>query len=333
MSENRPIFLVACPRSGTTLLSVLLHAHPRIAMPPETRFLLPAYRNRATYGDLRVVANRRRLAIDLLEDPGRFHELQLDREAMIEKIVAAPPTLGSAFGTIWREFAHSRGKVRWGEKRPAYWRDMGVILRLFPDAQVVHLVRDGRACVASLKRVHWWTTGAVGAMSSWTLADAHLRRLGRRLPADRYYRMRYEDLLDDPRRELTRLCEFLGEEFDEAMLDHTRAADDIVASYKTWHQRTRGALDRQRVEAWRTELTPQEIGLFETVARRALRRNGYEPSGLGSRPSRADLAAYYRETARKLTVIYRERAADAIERRRHPQPLADLGSGAAPSTR
>jgi len=333
MSENRPIFLVGCPRSGTTLLTAMLHAHPRIAMPAETRFLLPAYRTRAQYGDLRVAENRRRLAEDLVADPGRFHELHLDRDAMIEKLVAAPPTLGTAFGTIWREFAHSRGKARWGEKRPAYWRDMGVILRLFPDAQVVHLVRDGRACVASLKKVHWWKGGALGAMSTWNLADASLRRLGRRLPPDSYHRLRYEDLLADPRRELTRLCAFLGERFDEAMLDHTRAADDIVASYKTWHERTRGALDPDRIEAWRRELTPDEIGLFETVARRAMRRNGYEPSGLGTRPGPADLAGYYRETARRRRGIYRERAEDAVRRRRDPQPLADVGEGAAAGRR
>jgi hypothetical protein len=59
MSSNRPIFLVGCPRSGTTLLSVLLHAHPRIAMPPETRFLLPAYRRRAEYGDLTAASSPR----------------------------------------------------------------------------------------------------------------------------------------------------------------------------------------------------------------------------------------------------------------------------------
>jgi hypothetical protein len=325
MAENRPIFLVGCPRSGTTLLSVLLHAHPRIAMPPETRFLLPAYRKRFEYGDLAVEANRRRLATDLTAPPGKFRDLQLDRAEVIERIVAAPPTLGSAAGTIWREFARSRGKQRWGEKRPAYWRDMGLILRLFPEAQVIHLVRDGRACVASLKRVNWWTRGTVGATSSWVLADAELRRVGRRLPADSYHRLRYEDLLADPRAELTRLCAFLGEEFDEAMLDHTEAAGDIVPSRKKWHDRTRGALDPQRIEAWRAELTPEEIGLFEAVARRPLRRNGYELGGAGRRPGPAELAAYYRETARKLKVIHKERTVDALARRRHPQDVADRG--------
>jgi hypothetical protein len=40
MAANKPIFVVGCPRSGTTLLTLMLHSHSRIAMPPETRFEL-----------------------------------------------------------------------------------------------------------------------------------------------------------------------------------------------------------------------------------------------------------------------------------------------------
>jgi Sulfotransferase family len=324
-SADRPIFLVGCPRSGTTLLSVMLHAHPRLAMPPETRFLLPAYRERTEFGDLTIEANRRRLAQRLTGPGTNFRDLGLNRDQVIEQIVAAPPTLGSAAGTIWREFARSRGKARWGEKRPAYWRDMGLILRLFPDAQVIHLVRDGRSCVASLKQVDWWTTGTFGAMASWTLADRALRRLGRRLPPDAYHRLRYEDLLADPRRELDTLCDFLGETFDDAMLDHSTAARDIVPDRKNWHDRTRGELDPARIAAWRTALTPAEIGLFEMVAGRALQLNGYERTGAGRRPTARGLIGYHRERTRRILVLRKELLEDARRRRRDPQPLEDRG--------
>jgi hypothetical protein len=324
-SADRPIFLVGCPRSGTTLLSAILHAHPRIAMPPETRFLLPVYRARVEFGDLTDAENRRRLAVRMTGKGTRFRDLGLDRREVIERIVAAPPTIGSAAGTIWREFARSRGKARWGEKRPAYWRDMSLILRLFPDAQVIHLVRDGRACVASLKQVQWWENGAVGGMAAWTLADRELRRVGRHLPADSYHRLRYEDLLADPRRELTALCSFLGESFAEEMLDHESAAHDIVPVRKSWHSRTKGELDPDRIEAWRTTLEPREIGLFEVVARRALRKNGYELSGVGTRPGARDIVRYERARNYSAGLMYKAWLRDAWLRRRHPQPLEDRG--------
>jgi hypothetical protein len=303
----------------------MLHAHPRIAMPPETRFLLPIYRERLTFGDLTVAENRRRLAERMTGKGTQFNDLRLDRKAVIEKIVAGPPTIGSAAGTLWREFARSRGKARWGEKRPSYWRDIGLVRRLFPDAQIIHLVRDGRACVASLKKVSWWRRGVTGAMASWTMADSELRRVGRRLPADSYFRLRYEDLLAEPHAQLADLCSYLGEPFDPVMLDYPGAASDIVPSRKSWHARTRGGLDSARIEAWRRTLEPAEIGLFERVARRGLARNGYELSGAGTEPEPRDLLAYRREWIRRVGVLRKERLADARLRRVHPQLLRDLG--------
>jgi hypothetical protein len=325
-TASRPIFLVGCPRSGTTLLSVMLHAHPRIAMPPETRFLLPTYYTRSRFGDLTVEENRRALGRAMTQRGSQFADLGLKRKDVVAKIAAGPPTFGSAAGTIWREFARSRGKARWGEKRPAYWQSMDVILRLFPDAQVIHLVRDGRSCVASLKQVTWWPDGVMGGMATWVLADQRLRRLGKELGADSYYRIQYEDLLADPRAELERLCDYLGEEFDDAMLDHPQAASDIVPSRAHWHDRTRGPVDPGRIDAWRSVLTPEEVGLFEWVAGRALRANGYSPdSGAGTRPRPRDVAAYGIAYAKMLAIIYRNRALDIRQRYHDKGPLADLG--------
>jgi hypothetical protein len=324
-TRDRPIFLVGCPRSGTTLLSAILHAHPRIAMPPETRFLLPAYHQRVEFGDLRDADNRRRLAERMTGRGTRFPDLGLRRADVIDKIVAAPPTFGSAAGTIWRSFARDRGKARWGEKRPAYWREMDVVLRLFPDAQVIHLVRDGRSCVASLKRVRWWHGGVASGMAAWTLADRELRKVGDRLPADAYYRLRYEDVLSDPRAELSRLCEFLDESFDDAMLDHASAARDIVPRRKTWHARTSATLDAERIDAWRDVLEPTELALFEQVAGRALEANGYALSGAGSQPLVRERAAYWAAVARASATMYQQRWADSWRRAAHPQPLADAG--------
>jgi hypothetical protein len=62
LAEERPIFVMGCPRSGTTLLQLMLHRHSRIAIPPENRFVLAGYLGRREFGDLRLVANRARLA-------------------------------------------------------------------------------------------------------------------------------------------------------------------------------------------------------------------------------------------------------------------------------
>ncbi|WP_369222076.1 sulfotransferase [Streptomyces sp. R39] len=119
-SSVRPVFVLGCPRSGTTLLQPMLHARPRIAPPPETRFVLSAYERRLGFGDLREPVNRAALAHWIT---GRretlFCELGLDAEDVVGRITGGPPTLGSALGIALKAYADSHGKARWGDKRPA----------------------------------------------------------------------------------------------------------------------------------------------------------------------------------------------------------------------
>src|SRR4051794_2622998 len=141
----RPIFVLGCPRSGTTLLQLMLHAHPRIAIPPETRFLMAAYDARHDFGDLTREANRLALARWIVTTKkSRFADLGLDGEQVVDEIVAGPPTLGSALGIVLRAYSTRFGKVRWGDKRPGYFQRIPALLRMFPDAQIVQLIRDGR---------------------------------------------------------------------------------------------------------------------------------------------------------------------------------------------
>ena len=150
--SDRPIFVVGCPRSGTTLFRVMLHAHPRIALPPENQYVMPAYHRRAKFKDLTVEKNRQRLADWITQRPdGGFHYLQLDGEKVAREIVDGATTLGTALGIPFRAYAQKFDKERWGDKRPAYYGFMDELDRLFPDAQFIHVVRDGRAAVASYK--------------------------------------------------------------------------------------------------------------------------------------------------------------------------------------
>jgi hypothetical protein len=236
--------------------------------------------------------------------------------------MAAPPTLGSAFATIWREFAQSRGKPRWGEKRPAYWREMDVILRLFPTAQIIHLVRDPRSCVASLARVPWWDRTVPDSAAVWGMSNRTLGRLGRRLPKGSYHRVFYEDLVRDVRGTLEPLCAFLGEDFAPSMLEHATAASDIVPRRKTWHRLVGKEVDPNRMQGWRNVLAPDQVGLVEFVSLPQMWRYGYRRSGLAARPRAADVVESLDKIARTRAWLVKRRWEDARLRRRFPVPLA-----------
>ncbi|MEU8244190.1 sulfotransferase [Actinoplanes missouriensis] len=275
MSSDRPIFVVGCPRSGTTMLQLMLHAHPRIALPPENRFLLPGYERRHEYGDLSSPQQRRELAEWIVASP-HFGDLGLSGEAVVEAVVAAPPTLGSAFGTIFQMYAQRFGKPRWGDKRPSYLRNLPVILRLFPDAQIINIVRDGRDCVASLKETPWGPADFGKLVDTWARsADASVRA-SREYPSDVYQQVRYEDLVADPEPHLRAICTFLGEDYDPAMARPSEVAPVAVPEYKTWHSLTHSEVTTARVASWQHRLTVDEIDRCEAVFGDRLRHFGYQ---------------------------------------------------------
>ena len=254
MPSDRPIFVVGRPRSGAPMLQLMLQAHPRIALPPENGLVLPAFERRHQFGDLRDPRHRRALA-EWIVASENFAGLGLDAEAVIDAIGTAPPTLGSALGTVFQAYARRFGKPRWGDQRPAYLRHLPVILRLFPDAQIVDLVRDGRDCVAARKG----EAGLDQLAGAWARAAEASRRAARAYGPGVYHQVRYEDLVADPAARLRELCGFLDEDYHPAMA-------------------TAGSRHAERVGSWRRRLSTDEIARCEAAFGPRLARFGYRPS-------------------------------------------------------
>lgn len=317
---DRPIFVVGCPRSGTTLLQLMLHAHPRIACPPETRHMIETYRRRRTFGDLRKEENRQALADYITKRP-KFKDLKLDKADVRRKIVAGPPTVGSALGIVLREYASKYGKPRWSDKRPVYLNHLDMLFNLFPDAQVISIVRDGRACVASLKRMPWWKSGSMSATGRWVQAMRMQARARRKYRPDQYYEIQYERLVADPEAELRKLCAFMGEEFDEAMLEPSRVAGEAVPEHKSWHVRTHQEVSTAAIKAWQSQLEPWEVAVVERVGRRWLRYYGYELTKPQRPPLRKLYEAYSNLVQRELQVARLHRR-DSERREKEKRPIA-----------
>ena len=322
---ERPVFILGCPRSGTTLLQLMLHAHPRIAIPAENRFLLGAYHSRCEFGDLEDRDNRRALAEWITRrEAGRFADLGLDAAAVTEEIVEGPPTLGSALGIVFRAYARRFGRPRWGDKRPAYFRHAGTLLRLFPDAQIVHVIRDGRDCVASLKEMPWFRKDVYHAVAMWREAIDAGRALAARVGPDTYYELQYERLVTDPVEELSGLCGFLGEDFHPAMLEPQAIAPQVVPEVKVWHDLTRSPVVPSRVGSWVGRLEPWEAGLAEIAFGDRLAEYGYAPGEETRRPSRRQLATYRKVSAHRRLAQRKAEMQERLRRRHEPNPVRCL---------
>jgi len=288
-AEDRPVFLGGCPRSGTTLLRTMLHSHPMLAVPRETRFVLDSFRRRNEFGDLRDPANRAKLADWIVgERTTRFHRLKLDPEKARERLAEAPPTLGSVVGTGLAMYAERHGAARWGDKRPLNIDNLPAIFAMFPDVQFISIVRDPRAVVASMKKLGWiddWYNGSVaGGVDRWVRAVLAGRWAASRYRRDQYLELRYEDLVADPERALLSICHFTGlstEHLNAMLLYHESAAEIPQKLRQKYHPLLAQPITTEAATSWTTQLEQEEVAFIEHVAARQMRMYGYEPSVSG----------------------------------------------------
>jgi Sulfotransferase family len=290
--DDRPIFIGACPRSGTTLLRSMLNTHPSVAIPRETRFLPAVWENRARWRDLDDTETRSRLAM-LITDLSwtRADRLDTPIDELVKRLMAAPPTLGSILGTCFESYAQATGKRRWGDKRPMYARYLDGVFSLFPDAQFVNVIRDPRASVASMRKLNWFG-GAIGpGLDLWERSVRAVDPWRDVLHSDQFTDVRYEDLVADPTTLLTGLAQFLGLSADSVpvMLTFHEHVDETVTRY---HSRLSEPISTDSVRAWEDTLDPDEIALIEHVTGRWMDRFGYDRVAHGRRPSPEILTSY-----------------------------------------
>jgi len=116
----------------------------------------------------------------------------------------------------------SSSKPRWGEKTPSHVFHINLIHEVYPGAQFVHIIRDGREVVKSLMNANWSPRQIKWSVDRWTNSVEAGRRDGQKLPKGLYSEIRYEHVTSDPKSAMTELCEFLKEEFNAVMLDFHR---------------------------------------------------------------------------------------------------------------
>jgi len=273
MTENsdRPIFIFGCPRSGTTLVRVMLDGHPRIAVSRETEIAFPLLL------DTRLQRDTPRLTLDTLVTDNTLQRWGLDIDqvrAFVNR--AMPRSNADLLRAVFASYAESHGKPRWANKMPTYVYHLRALATLFPDAQFVHVIRDGREVAASLHERSWGPRTIVRGALEWRRAVRIARADARHLDRDRYIEIRLEDLLAQPEEHLRRLCGFLGEEYSSEMLAYPgRVEGSHLARVKDHRHLTSPPTTGLR--DWRTGVSAREQAAVEVICHRLLRDLGYPP--------------------------------------------------------
>jgi len=290
---DRPIFIGACPRSGTTLLRTMLNTHPDIAIPRETRFLPFAWEHRLRWLNIERERVRERFAEMVFEsDWTRAERLETSPEVAIARVREAPPTLGSLVGTCYLLYAEATGKQRWGDKRPMYARYLDSVFTFFPDAQYINLIRDPRASVASMRKLNWFDGDIVPALELWVRSVKAVEPWRAVLHRDQYLDLRYEDMAADPEGTLARVADYLTLDRSSipVMLTYHEHVDEVA---KRYHARLTEPVSESSVRSWESVLTAEEVALVEKVSRRWMAEFDYELVAGGRNPPQPLLRAYW----------------------------------------
>lgn len=298
MIDPRPVFIVGAPRSGTTLLRFMLSSHSRIYIPPESDFIPQLFLGRAgvTMSPAQAIRN-----IEIVLANRRFFREWRDRPLDPKALVASLPELtpGAFLTALYGSYASQYGAARWGDKSPIYTRYVGLLAQIFPGAQFVHLIRDGRDAALSVLAAYpdRFYVDIYYAARTWRDRVLAARRAGVALGRDRYLEVQYEELTTCPEDVLRRVCAFLGEEYEPSMCRQYELARQQLRPHGR-HAPVRDPV-RRNSGRWRTQMPPVDLRVFATVAGGLLHELGYEPTEIGrTRPLEgvryARLASKYR---------------------------------------
>jgi hypothetical protein len=307
---NPYVFIVGCPRSGTTLLQRMVDAHPEIAVVHETHWIPRWFEKRKGLTPEGFVTPE--LVRNVIADR-RFTNLEVSPEQVSALLDDGKEISYASFvSALFDLHARARGKRLAGDKTPAYVRRLPTLHSLWPQARFVHLIRDGRDVALSVAdwsradsaagRFATYAEDPVATAAVWWEWNVRIgREDGASLPEGLYHEIRYERLVADPAAECARFCRFLGLPYDEAMLrfhEGRAKADPELDAKKAWRPVTSG------LRSWTRQMHRSDAERFEAAAGGLLDELGYESAGHPADPATADAARAVREAfAREVSAL------------------------------
>jgi hypothetical protein len=267
-----PIFIGGVERSGTSLLYALLASHPNIAMTRRTN-LWPFFYQQ--YGNLANPDNLDRL-LTAWKTYRRVWVLHPDLEALRKEFYRGETSYERLFTLLWEQFAVQMGKPRWGDKSLNTERYADVIFDAYPGARILHIVRDPRDRFASALKRWKVIRGGVGSGTGMWLDSVRTGYRNMRRYPNQYRFVRYESLAAQPEKIMREICDFIGENYDPAMLT-MRGAENFrdEGGNSSFEQREPGTISTSSVGRYHKYLSPRWIAYMQTIAGREMKSLDY----------------------------------------------------------
>lgn len=259
-----PFFIVGCGRSGTSLLRSWLNTHNEIAIPLESLFLVDYLRA----SDRMPVETLKRF---LVNEP----EIREWGISPVASDLEPSRTIAEAITNLHELYVAAHGKKFWGQKTPRFVRHLPVLLKHFPKARFVHVVRDPRAVVNSLMKSEVHRSSAFHASRRWR-EDVALGLAFERSWPDKTLRLSYEAFVSNPQAVLKEVADFLGIPAAWNVREQqARGSEEYSGFYKSIHANLDLPPSTERIEAWKRSMSEGEIRTTEAICGDLMEELGY----------------------------------------------------------
>ena len=271
------IFVVGIGRSGTSLLQNMLNAHSEICFLPENSFLR-RYLASGLFDSRLKSSGANSLAAELASDIA-FKRIGMSADELEGVLNSQNGQSGAAFfRSVASSYAGQDGQYSYlGDKDPRLIEFLPLLHANFPNARIIHIYRDPRDVALSKMKAEWSSGRAAIAnlfagRAQWSLVG----RNGRALFGSNFHELSYENLVNLPKAEMVKVCEFLDIDFVTEMLDPASGGRTLVAEDEMpWKHKSLGPVLSTNTEKWRSGLSPEQVALTESVNRRLMRDAGY----------------------------------------------------------
>jgi hypothetical protein len=273
-----PVQMIGTQRSGSNLLRLMLNQLTGVSAPHPPHILERLMPLLPAYGDLKITSNFAQLIEDvctLVEtNPVPWTGLSLDRKQILKR--CTNPTLPEITRIVYELKAESEGAHIWMCKSMANIKYADELEKYNPKPLYVHLFRDGRDVALSFKKAIVGEKHMYHIARQWKQEQDASIELYEKLGSERVFRLRYEDLLQNPQGELKRLCAFLDVEYSEAAMSYHESDEsrETANSGLMWQNVVKPVLSDNHSKFLK-ELSEDDIKIFEQVAGDTLEKLGY----------------------------------------------------------
>jgi hypothetical protein len=272
MVDNAPFFIIGSGRSGTTLLRLILAGHSRLHIPPETWYILYLI-EQLPVTDVLTTAQVER-AVTIMAEDYRWPDMNISPEELRRRVATLNnPRLVDIINLVYQQHLEWSGKSRFGDKTPIYFKIVAELAAMYPGAKFIHLIRDGRDVAISWIDLNY--DRYYEDSFEWTMAMKSRKSFLHGPQSQQILEVRYEDLVTDLERTVRQICNFLGEEFEPAMLNWDGLRDLVPERERHIHGKLGQPLSRDAIAVWRRKLSAMECFAVEACLWRDLKQLGY----------------------------------------------------------